>query len=132
MAYDELLTIENVTSAQQLGSAYEGTGKDLSQGSYRSATPHWVRIAISEGAASTSTPVVVTFTVQHSSTASTSGYTDCSTLTTSVTDTSISPRILMIPVTTELRYIRIRASKGTGTISTGLKWLAQLGNCQES
>lgn len=131
MAYDELLTIENVTSAQTLGSAYEGTGKDLSQGSYRSATPHWVRIAISEGAASTSTAIVVTFTVQHSS-ASASGYTDCATLTTSVTDTSITPRILMIPVTTELRYIRIRASKGTGTISTGLKWLAQLGNCQES
>lgn len=126
MAYDELLLIEDVTSAQTLGSAYEGTGKDLSQGSYRNASPHWVRIAISAGAAS---DVTVNFTIQHSS-ESGSGYTDHSNATTVVGASAISPATLFIPVATDKRYIRIKAAKVSGTITTGLKWTAHLGNSQ--
>jgi len=128
MAYDELLLIEDVTSAQTLGSAYEGTGKDLSQGSYRNASPHWVRLVISAGAASGG-DVTVNFTIQHS-TASGSGYTDHSNAVTVVGASAVSPAILWIPVATDKRYIRVKAAKVSGTITTGLKWTAHLGNSQ--
>lgn len=119
MAYDANISLGSTTTNN--GSTAL-TGIDLKTGSQRGPVM-WARIEVASATVSTS-PLVLTFTIEHSDSLGsgyvthTSGADQTVTIATGATPTApTGDPIVWIPIVTEKRYIRVNVSKTGGTTS---------------